>query len=122
MTKAKLVLIDDDIEFLAEVKEMLAQSGYELLCLSDNDYSIEKLRAARPDVIFLDIKMRIRSGLQIAFEIKRDPMLKYIPIIAMSAVFIENEVLSMCGIKERLMKPFFPADVMEKVETALNPG
>lgn len=116
------MLIDDDAEFLEEVKEMMKQSGYEILCMTDAEYAIEKLRAARPDVILLDIKMKVRSGLQIAFEIKRDPMLKYIPIIAMSAVYVENDVLGICGIRERLMKPFFPADVKEKVETVLNAG
>ena len=120
MTKAKLVLIDDDVEFLEEVRDMLGSSGYQVVCLSDEEYTIEKLRAERPDIILLDIKMRIRSGLQIAFEIKRDPMLKYIPIVAMSAVYIENDVLGMCGIKDRLMKPFFPADIIDKVESVLN--
>lgn len=120
MRKAKLVLIDDDVEFLSEVKEMMKSSGYEIVCMSDSEYGIDKLRAARPDVILLDIKMRIRSGLQIALEIKRDPMLRCIPIIAMSAVYIENDVLGICGIKDRLMKPFFPAEVVSKVESILN--
>jgi CheY-like chemotaxis protein len=119
MTKAKLVLIDDDAEFLEETKEMLKQTGYEIVCLTDNEYEIGRLRSIRPDVILLDIKMRIRSGLQIAFEIKRDAMLKEIPIIAMSSVYIENDVLALCGIKERLMKPFFPADAIKSVDTVL---
>jgi DNA-binding response OmpR family regulator len=120
MRKAKLVLIDDDVEFLSEVKEMMNSSGYEIVCMSDTEYGIDKLRAARPDVILLDIKMRIRSGLQIALEIKRDQMLRCIPIIAMSAVYIENDVLGICGIKDRLMKPFFPTEVVSKVESILN--
>ncbi len=120
MTRAKIVIIDDDPEFLQEVKEMLKQTEYQVICLKDTEYEIEKLRSERPDVILLDIKMRVRSGLQIAFEIKRDPMLKHIPMVAMSAVYVENEVLSMCGIRERLMKPFFPADAIEIVEKVLN--
>jgi DNA-binding response OmpR family regulator len=119
MTKIKLVLIDDDAEFLEEAKLMLNKTDYEAVCLTDNEYEIGKLRSIRPDVILLDIKMRIRSGLQIAFEIKRDAMLKNIPIIAMSSVYIENDVLALCGIKERLMKPFFPADVIKSVENVL---
>ncbi len=119
MTKAKLVLIDDDAEFLEEAKEMLKQTDYEIVCLTDNEYEIGKLRSERPDVILLDIKMKIRSGLQIAFEIKRDAMLKHIPIIAMSSVYIESDVLALCGIKERLMKPFFPADAVKSVESVL---
>jgi CheY-like chemotaxis protein len=119
MTKTKLVLIDDDAEFLEEAKLMLNKTDYEAVCLTDNEYEIGKLRSIRPDVILLDIKMRIRSGLQIAFEIKRDAMLKNIPIIAMSSVYIENDVLALCGIKERLMKPFFPADVIKSVENVL---
>jgi CheY-like chemotaxis protein len=120
MTNAKLVIIDDDPEFLQEVKEMLKQTSYQVVIYRDNEYEIEKLRSERPDAILLDIKMRVRSGLQIAFEIKRDPMLKHIPLIAMSAVYIEDEVLAMCGIKERLMKPFFPADVIDSVEKVIN--
>ena len=119
MTKVKLVLIDDDAEFLEEAKLMLKKTDYEAVCMTDDEYEIGKLRSERPDVIMLDIKMRIRSGLQIAFEIKRDAMLKHIPIIAMSAVFIENDVLALCGIKERLMKPFFPADAVKSVEAVL---
>jgi CheY-like chemotaxis protein len=91
-----------------------------VVCLTDKEYEIAKLRSERPDVILMDIKMRIRSGLQIAFEIKRDPALKYIPIVAMSSVYIEDDVLSMCGIKERLMKPFFPADAVKSIQNVLN--
>jgi CheY-like chemotaxis protein len=120
MTKAKLVIIDDDAEFLHEVKEMLKQTPYEVVCLKDDEYEIGKLRSERPDMILLDIKMRIRSGLQVAFEIKRDPTLKYIPIIAMSGVYVEDDVMALCGIKERLMKPFFPADLVDKVEKMMN--
>lgn len=122
MTNLKLVLIDDDAEFLEEAKEMLKPTGYAIITMSDSEYDIGKLRSIRPDVILLDIKMRIRSGLQIAFEIKRDGSLKDIPIIAMSSIYVESDVLKLCGIKERLMKPFFPADAVKSVESVLNPG
>jgi CheY-like chemotaxis protein len=122
MTKTKLLLVDDDADFLEEAKEMLEQAGYEVVCLTDTEYEIGKLRSERPDVILMDIKMRIRSGLQIAFEIKRDLVLKNIPIIAMSGAYIETDVLALCGIKERLNKPFFPADVVKSVENVFQAG
>jgi CheY-like chemotaxis protein len=122
MKKIKLLLIDDDAEFLEETKEMLKEAGYDVVCLTDTEYEIGKLRSERPDVILMDIRMKIRSGLQIAFEIKRDDMLKHIPIVAMSSAYVENDVLALCGIKEKLDKPFFPEDVVRSVDRVLIAG
>jgi twitching motility two-component system response regulator PilH len=119
MRKAKLALIDDDRGFLEEVSEMLESNGYSTVAFNDEDFSVEKLGLARPDVIFLDIRMKGKSGLQISFDINKDPTLKHIPIIAMSAVFVENDVLSMCGIRDRIMKPFNPVEIIDKIESIL---
>jgi len=109
MTKTKVVLIDDDADFLYETGELMK-------------YSVEKIYSEKPDVILLDVIMSVKNGLEIALELRKDSRLKHIPIIGISAMYLDNDFMGMCGIKEKLQKPFLPDDVIDKVEKLLRSG
>lgn len=115
-------MIDDDVEFLEEASEIIGHTGYDSVSMTDVGYTIGKLRAEKPDVVLLDLKMKKMSGLQIAMEIRKDKLLKNIPVISMSYIYLENDVMGTCGICSRLMKPFYPEDVIEVVGKAMSRG
>ncbi len=120
MANKKVMIVDDDAEFLEELNETMSASGYEMISVNDSTTAVDIASRVKPDLIILDLKMPGKSGFQLAEEIRRLPELEKIPIIAMSAFFKEEYafLLSIFGIKKCLKKPFNPLDVITAVETA----
>lgn len=122
MPKKKIMIVDDDREFLEELKETLTSSGYDTTALSNSTSALKMVRKIKPDVILLDLKMQGKSGFQIANELKQLAETAHIPIIAMTAFYTEREytiLTNICGIKTCLIKPFNPLDVIAEIERAL---
>lgn len=121
MERKKILIVDDDKEFLEELKETLDLSGYEAIEVNDATVAFEVARKTRPDAILLDLKMPEKSGFQVADEIKHYQDIAHIPIIAMSGYFKDDygPLMHVCGIKKLLKKPFNPLDVIVQIEEVL---
>lgn len=123
MAYKKVMIVDDDKEFLEELNEILELSGYETITASNTNNVLDIACTLKPDVILLDLKMQGKSGFQLAKEIEAIPDLSHVPIIAMSGYFKHdyNSLLNMCGIRSCLRKPFSPLDVIARIEE-VSPG
>ncbi len=118
----KVMVVDDDKEFLEELEETLTLSGYDLVSVNDAAMVLVLAASVRPDVILLDLKMPKKSGFQVADELRHFSEVSRIPIIAMSA-FLRDDytaLLNICGIKKCLKKPFHPLDVIMQIEEVLS--
>lgn len=121
MCNRKVMIVDDDQEFLEELNDTLASSGYDMIVVDDPVSALEEVKKSRPDVILLDLKMPIKSGFQLADEIRHSSELSNTPIIGMSGFFKEDYIslMNICGIKKYLKKPFSPLDVIARIEEVL---
>lgn len=69
MTKPTAILAEDEAPLRAELRVLLAQLWPDLQIVADcadGEQAIEALRRHQPDVAFLDIRMPIADGLQVA--------------------------------------------------------
>ncbi len=119
--KKIIMVVDDDKEFLEELGETLALSGYALKVVNDPTEALSVAKQVKPVLILLDLKMPKKSGFEIADDLRRLPELGNIPIIAMSAFYKDEygPLIKMCGIKRCLTKPFNPLDVIAEIEAAM---
>ncbi|MDD5439759.1 MAG: response regulator [Candidatus Omnitrophica bacterium] len=120
--KKKVMVIDDDKEFLSELKEILELSGYEAISAANALMATDVAVKLKPDIILMDLKMPFKNGFQVADDMKSHFTLRKTPIIAMSGFFFGNEyvqLMEMCGIRKCLKKPFNPVDVIFYIEEAL---
>ena len=115
------MIIDDDKEILAELKDFLVAKGYDTVTLDDTQYAVEISVDKKPDVILMDLKMPGKSGFELADEISRSPELSNVPIIGMSGVFKDeyNGFMNLCGIKTYLKKPLDPEGMIATIENAI---
>lgn len=121
MKKPKILIIDDDEEFLSELKEMLELSGYEMTAISDSTRTTEITAVGSVDVILLDLKMPGKSGFELAYELSRFPGFQDVPILAMTGLYKEEyePLFVTCGIKKCLKKPLHPLSVIAEIEAVL---
>jgi len=118
----KVLIVDDDKEFLEELREMLAVTGYDVTSVSDSIAAIKAARTVNPDIILLDLRMTAMSGFEVADRLKGFPDTAGIPIIAMTGFYTLKEhawLMNFCGIKRCIRKPFNPLDVIAEIENTL---
>jgi CheY-like chemotaxis protein len=88
MAYKNLMLIDDDEDdqeiFITAANEI--SDSIKCMAFLDASQALEKLiiKEVNPDVIFLDLNMPVMNGQQFLVEIKKNSILKNIPIIIFS--------------------------------------
>ena len=120
--KKKVMVIDDDKEFLDEMVEMLRLAGYDPISIPESVDAVKEVVQVKPNIILLDLKMAKKSGFKVANELMEKPETKDIPIIAVTGVFTDQEhslLMKICNIKDCLIKPINPLDVIHQIEKSI---
>ena len=118
MRKTTVWVVDDDSEFLAELREALELSGYAAEAFPDAASVKQRLRETVPDVLLLDLKMDGQNGFELVLELKRLPRTEHLPVIAMTGHYTSREHASLLregGISLLLVKPLNLADVIDRI-------
>jgi len=82
----RILIVDDEGDFIELVKFRLANLGCEFLVAADGVHALSQAREGRPDLILLDILLPDLDGLSVCEILRRQPATKKIPIIFMSAL------------------------------------
>jgi CheY-like chemotaxis protein len=82
----RILIVDDEGDFIELVKFRLANLGCEFLVAADGIHALSQAREGRPDLILLDILLPDLDGLSVCEILRRQPATKKIPIIFMSAL------------------------------------
>lgn len=121
--KNKIIVVDDDKDFLKELEEVLSSRNYDVRAVNDSQVAVAAARSFRPDVIVLDLKMDNINGFQVAQELKKFPETCNTPVIAITGFFNSEGhqmLMRVCGIETFLSKPFKVADLIGRIETHLD--
>jgi DNA-binding response OmpR family regulator len=122
-----VLVIDDDVNFVAVLKPMLQSKGYNVDAAHNKAEAMRKLKRFTPDLILLDIMMeKLTDGFDICYKLKHDPQTKKIPVLALSSITAET------GFKfspttdgeyfeadDYLQKPVEPATLLGRIEKLL---
>jgi two-component system alkaline phosphatase synthesis response regulator PhoP len=84
--KKKILLIDDDPDFVEAVKVIVENGGYDVTVAYDGEEGLEAVAAEKPDLIVLDVMMPVMNGHECCAKLKADPATAKIPIILLTAV------------------------------------
>lgn len=82
----RILIVDDEGDFVELVKFRLARLGCEFLVACDGVHALSQARQFKPDLILLDILLPDLDGLSVCEILRRQPNTKKIPIIFMSAL------------------------------------
>lgn len=87
MEKAKILIVDDDLDLTRALQAILESQGHLVTSASNKTEGLEKVKADKPDLIILDVMMVAgQDGFEMSRDLKKDPQLRDIPILMLTAV------------------------------------
>lgn len=117
MAKKRILLVDDEVDFVEVLRARLEDNNYEVIVAYDGEEGLEKAEREDLDLIILDIMLPKISGFDVCRKLKIDENFKNIPIIMLSAKFQANDInfgMAM-GADAYVTKPFEPRVLLEKM-------
>ncbi|MBK8167592.1 MAG: response regulator [bacterium] len=108
MSRARILLVDDDADLLEAVRIRLRSAGYEVHTAGDGVQATRLARLEQPDLVVLDIGMPGGDGHTVANRLKNDPVTMFTPIVFLTARTNESdfERARQNHVDKYLVKPF----------------
>lgn len=121
----KILIVDDEEDVLTYFEAVFQDNGFDTVSAEDGIEGFELAKSEKPDLIVLDITMPKQSGLKTYRQYKRQPALKNIPVIIVTAVndsFKEllDELEDLEQPKGIFYKPIDPQELLKVVAGILS--
>ena len=104
-----LLVADDEPANIALIKMVVEDSGVDvrLVTAADGEQAVASARATSPDLILMDLKMRVLDGWEATRRLKADPVTARIPVIALTAQAMagDREQALAAGCDDYVTKP-----------------
>ncbi|BCD61840.1 two-component system, chemotaxis family, chemotaxis protein CheY [Nitratiruptor sp. YY08-26] len=114
------ILVVDDAPMIRRIlKNLLKEMGFSNIDeAEDGMVALQKLRNQKYDFVITDWNMPNLTGIELVQEIRKDPNLKSLPIMMVTAeAKKENIILALkSGVNNYIVKPFTPENVKAKIE------
>jgi len=117
--RAKLLLVDDDVDLVRVMKGTLESNDYEVIIAYNGKEGMEKAKKEKPDLVILDILMPVADGFVFADQFRKEPSLANIPVIALTSFSESLGQPFPFEVTEYIQKPLKPRDLVAKVEECL---
>lgn len=121
--KKKILLVDDDPDFVEAVKAVLENADYDVTVAYDGEQCLEKVKDVAPDLIVLDVMMPGKDGYQTCEELKDDDETADIPVILLTAVASRvstskytHRMGMTTAADDYIPKPVQPDELLERVK------
>ena len=124
----KLLIIDDDPDFVAGIKAILVKAKYEVDTAYNPKDGFAALKSKAYDLLLLDVMMgRGAEGIMIARKLGKDPKLREMPVLIITGIREQMAFLfpgqavhpHFVAMDELVEKPVEPKLLLEKVRGLL---
>lgn len=126
---ATILVVDDEPEIAALLRYLLEKEGYQLMEASNGQIALERLgveplvpNTQLPDLIVLDIMMPIMDGFALNNRLQKEPRMKAIPILVLTAKGQKmRDLFEMApNVAAYVQKPFDPKMLRELIAGILS--
>ena len=119
MLKRSVLIVEDEADIREMVSYNLLQDGYRVDGVGSGEEALALVESRDFDVILLDLKMPIKDGHEALLQIKEEPDLRHIPVMAMTASKSEGDISRAykVGINSYITKPTSFPEMVSLMET-----
>jgi DNA-binding response OmpR family regulator len=121
MTKAKILLVEDDDDLRRGLARRLTASDYDVVLAADGLTAVSVAHTERPDLVLLDIGLPGGSGLTVLHRYSEAAALMFTPVVVLTGrdpMAIEGDVRKY-GVAGFLTKPADNDELLRVIERAL---
>ncbi|MFN6272116.1 MAG: response regulator, partial [Microcystis sp.] len=118
-SEAMVLIVDDSITVLGLLSLSFSKAGYRVEQARDGQEAWEKLRGGLPcDIVFCDIEMPRMNGLELLYNLQKDPRLASIPVALLTSRGAERhrQVAATLGASGYFTKPYTERDLLSAAE------
>jgi CheY-like chemotaxis protein len=117
----RILVVEDNADIRLLIARFLAQQGAQVFAAKNAFEGLRLVRKIRPNVVVSDINMPGRNGLEFLADIRTLGKNSggSVPVIAITAYVIIDEVLADAGFQRVLRKPFTPDQLLATIDSVL---
>jgi len=119
----RTLLVADDNRMSRElVRDVFASPDCQVVQAANGQEALERLEAANPDLVLLDLEMPVKDGYAALVEIRKNPRFSGIPVMAVTAkaMQLDRDRILTAGFDACITKPINVAKLRECVDGLLN--
>ena len=112
-----VVLVEDETNIAEAIRFLLGRDGWRVETLANGGNAADVSRAARPDLVILDVMLPGKTGFEILAELRRDESLKGMPVLMLTArgQARDREMALQAGVSRFMTKPFANDEMLSAV-------
>ena len=120
-SRERILVVDDSPAQRHYVADCLARQGFDVTTAEHGRAALDKAQVIRPALIVSDYEMPVMTGFELVHALRRDPELRQIPVIMLTARDSKRDMAQMraAGASAYLVKPFSQDKCIALVERTL---
>jgi len=120
----RILVVEDQEDLRGMLRDLLTGSDYSVVEAADGAAGIAMAKSEHPDLILMDIQMPVIDGYEATRQIKADPTIKQIPIVAVSSFAMkgDEEKARSAGCDHYVTKPYSPMQLLKVIRRLLGHG
>ncbi|UCH95290.1 MAG: response regulator [Candidatus Aminicenantes bacterium] len=121
-TAAPILVVEDNPDNRYIITSILDENGHPYITAADGEEAVSKAKESLPGLILMDIQLPLLSGLEAAKQVKAEPKLANVPIIALTAKAMkgDKEKILSAGCDDYISKPVDPKTLLEVIKKWLD--
>jgi two-component system cell cycle response regulator DivK len=118
----RILMIEDTEDNRQIVRDLMESVGYDLIEAGDGAAGVAMAAEHKPDLILMDIQLPVMDGYEASRQIKAQPELSHIPIIAVTSYALSGDEAKTraAGCDGYVAKPFSPRELLAKINEFLS--
>ena len=118
MTKAKILIVDDEPGILKLIRAYLEPEGYEVYTAEDGNAGLKAARTLDPDLVVLDVMLPGIDGVEVLTRLLRESDV-YVILLTAKTEEMDRVVGLTVGADDYVTKPFSPRELTARIKAAL---
>jgi DNA-binding response OmpR family regulator len=120
-SQIKILVVDDEADLVSTIEYRLRFANCRVVTASNGQEGLEQAAAEKPDLILLDTNMPGMNGHEMLEHLRADAALRDIPVIMLTSRCEAQDIAaaSARGVADYVTKPFEFAQLMERIQAAL---
>jgi len=121
LNKFKILIVDDEKDFIDLIKLILDKNGYIVSVAYDGEEGLNKAMEELPDLVILDLNIPKLNGYEVCRKIREKYSFKDIAVLMLTVRTLEQDCVSgfSCGSDDYMTKPFEPKELLARIRNLI---